>query len=130
MILEKKEKAFTLIEILIVMAIIGILASVVIRSVTRAKPLAQEAKTMASLRSAQQVATFCMDDHANLNTPDIANLICAGQKNWPAPVGYGWSYGDAGSCGFDGDVSDNTFLYCATDGTTVITCTQNGCTKT
>jgi prepilin-type N-terminal cleavage/methylation domain-containing protein len=125
---RKDTSAFTLIEILIVIAIIGILASVVIRNVSGAKARAQEAKTIASLRSAQQVATYCMDDHANLNTPNISNTICAGQRNWPAPVGYGWAYGTAGTCGFDGDVSDNTFLYCATNGTKTVTCTQNGCT--
>jgi type IV pilus assembly protein PilA len=125
-----KSRGFTFIELLVVIAIIGILASVVIRNVSGAKAKAQEVKTIASLRSAQQVATYCMDRGNDLNTPDITNPICTGQDNWPAPVGLGWSYTDAGSCTFDGDVSDNTFMYCATDGTTVTACTETGCTQT
>lgn len=122
-------KGFTLIELLVVIAIIGILASIVISNVSGARAKAQEAKTIASLRSAQQVATYCMDSHANLSTPDIASAICVGQKNWPAPVGLGWSYADFGACVFDGDVSDDSFMYCANNGSSVITCTENGCLK-
>ena len=124
-----KSKAFTIIELLIVIAIIGILASVIISSVGHAKPMAQEAKTIASLRSAQQVAVYCVDSKNNLNTPDVANLICAGQGNWPAPVGEGWVYGNFGACSFDGNVSDGTFTYCANDGVDVISCSDTGCRK-
>jgi prepilin-type N-terminal cleavage/methylation domain-containing protein len=124
---KHRTSGFTLIEMLVVIAILGILASVVLNSVAGARAKAHQAKTEASLRSAQTTATYCMDSGNDLNTPDIANLICTGQGNWPAPVGAGWVYGDAGSCGFDGDVSDNDFLYCATNGITVITCTDTGC---
>jgi len=127
---RSKITAFTLIEILVVIAIIGILATVVLSSVSGAKTKAQEAKTIASLRSAQYITIFCMDSGNDLSAPDITSDICTGQDKWPAPVGDGWVYGDAGSCGFDGDVSDNTFLYCATDGSTIVTCTENGCAKT
>ena len=122
-------RAFTIIEVLIVMSIIGILASIILGTVGTAKPKAQTAKTLASLRSAQQVAVYCVDGNNNLNFPNIANLICDGQGNWPAPVGDGWSYGDAGTCSFDGDVSDGTFMYCASNGTDVIQCSDTGCRK-
>jgi type IV pilus assembly protein PilA len=123
----RRSGGFTFIELMIVIGIIGILATVVLSNITSARAKAHQAKTEASLRSAQTTATYCMDSGNDLNMPDIANLICAGQRNWPAPVGSGWVYGDAGSCGFDGDVSDKNFLYCATNGTTVITCTDMGC---
>jgi len=121
-------RGFTLMELLIVIAIIGILAMVVFPNLTGARIKAQQSKTEASLRSAQTSATYCIEDRENLNIPDIANEICTGQDNWPAPVGDGWTYGDAGACVFDGDVSDNTFMYCATDGTKIIQCTETGCT--
>lgn len=128
--MSRKSAAFTIIELLLVVAIIGILASVVLARVGGAKASAQKARTEASMRSAQTAATFCMDSSNDLNTPDIANLICAGQGNWPAPVGFGWAYGNFGTCSFDGDVSDNTFMFCANDGVKVISCTETGCVTT
>lgn len=125
----KKSDAFTLIELLIVIAILGILASIIIPTLSGARPKAQEVKTFASLRSAQQVATYCADDGNDLNTPDISNPICSGQGNWPAPVGDGWAYSDFGGCVFDGDVADRSFMYCATNGVNVISCTETGCMK-
>lgn len=122
------KRGFTLIELLVVISIIGILASIVLSSVLGARVRAQQAKTIASLRSAQTTATYCMDDENDLSVPNISNTICFSQDNWPAPVGQGWNYQDAGTCVFDGDVSDRTFMYCATDGTTVIACTEEGCT--
>ena len=127
---QKRIEAFTLIELLITIAIVGILASLVISNVSGGRILAQQAKTEASLRSAQAVAIYCLDMNTNLNVPNIANTICDGQGNWPAPVGFGWIYDEDGtSCGLDMDVSDGSFLYCASDGTRTITCTENGCIK-
>ena len=130
MYINKGKQAFTLIELLVVIAIIGILASVVLGRLSGARASAQNAKTMASLRSAQTAASFCVQDNENLTVPNIANVICVGQSNWPAPVGDGWSYGNFGACAFDGDVSDSTFTYCANNGTTVISCTESGCNTT
>jgi type IV pilus assembly protein PilA len=127
--IKKKISGFTLIELLVVIAIVAILASVVLSKVSGGKGKAQDAKTFASLRSAQQVATYCLDGNQNLSVPNIGNPICAGQENWPAPVGSGWVYADFGSCTFDGDVSDNTFSYCVHNGVSVISCSQNGCLK-
>lgn len=117
----------TLVEVLIVIAIIGILASTVIHGVADARPAAQQAKTLTSMHGIQSAAIYCVDGGQNLHTPDMTDVVCVGQGNWPGPLGDGWSYGDAGTCAFDGDVSDNAFMYCATDGTTVIACTESGC---
>jgi type IV pilus assembly protein PilA len=125
----KKQSAFTLVELLLVVAIIGILASIVIQNVSGARPKAQEVKMLSSLRSALPVAMYCVEDGNNLIIPDAANLICVGQRNWPALTVDGWAYGDAGVCVFDGDVSDNTFMYCATNGTKIIQCTNGTCSK-
>lgn len=118
---------FTLMEVLVVITIVGILANIVLSNVIGARASAQTAKTEASLRSAQAVATYCMDEGKNLTVPDITNAICDGQDVWPAPVGDGWSYGDAGTCVFDGDTSDSNFMYCASRGSQVIQCTDMGC---
>lgn len=128
MIFCAKKTGFTLIELMVTIAIMGVIASIVFSNISGARAKAQQAKTVASLRSAQTAATYCVDDNQNLNTPDIVNPICVGQENWPAPVGDGWQYQDAGSCIFDGDVSDRTFTYCATDGVKVVSCTIEGCT--
>ncbi len=123
------KNGFTLIELLITIAIVGVLASVVISNVSGGRALAQQAKTEASLRSAQTVAIYCLDVNSDLNAPNIAHVICDGQGNWPAPVGFGWEYQESPCESFDGDVSNGSFLYCASDGTRTITCTENGCIK-
>ena len=117
-------------EMLLVVMIVGILASVIMARASTAKKKADAARTLASMRSAVGTATTCLDDGNDLNPPVIGTPICAGEDDWPAPIGSGWVYGDFGGCVFEGDVGDSDFTYCANDGTDLITCTPLSCIKT
>jgi len=123
----RREDGFTLIELLVVIVIIGILSSVVLSKITSARVRAQQAKTLTNMKSTQDVAVSCSSLGHNLTTPDVSQPMCNGEGNWSGKLGAGWSYGDAGGCAFDGEVSDGTFMFCATNGTHVIACTQRGC---
>lgn len=134
MISIRTQHGFTLIELLLVIAIIGLLASVALASLFGPRERAREARALATARSAQVVAVVCMDDHSDLFVPGTSapatDYVCdATSRIWP-DLGLEWEYGDAGSCVFEGDSDDHEFLFCVqnTAGTRVIGCTNAGCT--
>jgi len=95
------KRGFTLIELLLVIAIIGILASVVTVSLTGAKEKAKRASALTSASSVLTELVTCADDGFEPNVPASGggNLICnctncGHSEPWPATFAKtGWAYG-------------------------------------
>ncbi len=58
----KKLKGFTLVELLVVIAVIGILSAVVVLNTNSAKDKAKEANMKTNMTGVQTVATICADE--------------------------------------------------------------------
>lgn len=84
----KGEKGFTLIELMIVIAILGILAAVAIPNFLNARGKAQDAAALSTLEAMKTAMEMYAADNGAYPTPvtDVATLQTTLGDNWPSNI--------------------------------------------
>ena len=95
--IKMNRKGFTLVEIMIVVAIIGLLAAIAIPNFVKARSRAQQNACIANLKQIEGATQVWAVDtgQADTATPTTANLTPNYLKTWPTCPGGGAAYAPA-----------------------------------
>jgi len=89
------EKGFTMIEMLLVIAIIGILSAAILVGISSQRDKARASRVLVELSGVIQPMMMCWADGGSVNTPSGGNSICDLSSNygiWPTINDDGWTY--------------------------------------
>lgn len=118
---NKQTSAFTLVEILLVLAIIAILSGAVLTSISGQKEKAQVNKVLTEISSRLQPMMMCWSDGYGVSATTVAgDALCPGYANygtWPSPTGF--AYGAS-------SISSSTSWYIIIDGGSARICCNSG----
>ncbi len=89
---QRQRNAFTLVELLVVISIIGLLSTIAIVSLTSARMKARDTKRIADIRQISLAMQMYRQDNGNY--PDPGALLCTGGSTQWFCLGYP----DAGTC--------------------------------
>jgi len=125
-IVRSRVSGMTIIELVTVMAIIGVFASVTIAGLGEVRKRSQAEASAAAMETARAGAKTCLYVLGNITQPTDNAVLCTEKDNlrWPTLAGK-WEYSNT----FDaGDPTDGTFSFSASDGTDTISCDESECT--